>query len=126
MSGEYEKGGKPEALVQASPALRRMKRGMILNYAYAIYNPKLDPGNRTNLITQTKLFYDGQQIFVGKEAPLNSQQTAKTNRIFAGGSIDLGANLKPGEYVMQVIVSDLLVNEKRRTSTQWINFEILN
>ncbi len=126
MNGEYEKGGKPEALVQASPALRRMKRGMILNYAYAIYNPKLDPGNRTNLMTQTKLFYDGQQIFAGKEAPLNSQQTSKTNRIFAGGSIDLGANLKPGEYVMQVIVSDLLVNEKRRTSTQWINFEILN
>ncbi len=126
MSGEYEKGGKPEALVQASPALRRMKRGMILNYAYAIYNPKLDPGNRTNLITQAKLFYDGQQIFAGKEAPLNGQQPSKTNRIFAGGSIDLGANLKPGEYVMQVIVSDLLVNEKRRTSTQWINFEILN
>ncbi len=126
MNGEYEKGGKPEALVQASPALRRMKRGMVLNYGYAIYNPKLDPGNRPNLTTQTKLFYEGQQIFAGKETPLTNQQTSNTKRIFAGGSIDLGANLKPGEYVMQVIVSDLLVSEKRRTSTQWINFEILN
>ena len=126
MSGEYEKGGKLEALVQASPALRRMRRGMILNYGYAVYNPKLDPSNRTNLTTQAKLFLDGQQIFVGKEAPLTTPQPAKTKRVFAGGSIDLGANLKPGQYVMQVIVSDLLAKEKSRTSTQWINFEILN
>ena len=126
MSGEYEKGGKLEALVQASPALRRMKRGMILNYGFAIYNPKLDPSNRTNLTTQAKLFLDGQQIFVGKEAPLTTPQPAKTKRVFAGGSIDLGANLRPGQYVMQVIVSDLLAKEKSRTSTQWINFEILN
>ncbi len=126
MNGEYEKGGKPEAVVQASPALRRMKRGMVLNYGYAIYNPKLDPSNRPNLTTQIKLFLDGQPIFAGKEAPLTDSQTAKTKRIFAGGSLDLGANLKPGQYVMQVIVSDLLVNEKHRISTQWINFEILN
>ena len=126
MNGEYENGGKVEALVQASPALRRMKRGMILSYGFAIYNPKLDPSNRPNLTTQAKLFYEGQQIFAGKEAPLNTTQSSKTKRVFAGGSIDLGANLKPGQYVMQVIVSDLLAKEKSRTSTQWINFEILN
>jgi VWFA-related protein len=126
MNGEYENGGKLEALVQASPALRRMKRGMILSYGFAIYNPKLDPSNRPNLTTQAKLFYEGQQIFSGKEAPLNTPQPSKTKRVFAGGSIDLGANLKPGQYVMQVIVSDMLAKEKSRTSTQWINFEILN
>jgi hypothetical protein len=126
MNGEYENGGKLEALVQASPALRRMKRGMILSYGFAIYNPKLDPSNRPNLTTQAKLFYEGQQIFAGKEAPLNTAQPSKTKRVFAGGSIDLGANLKPGQYVMQVVVSDLLAKEKNRTSTQWINFEILN
>lgn len=126
MSGEYEKGGRPEALVQASPALRRMRRGMVLNYGYAIYNAKLDAGNRTQLTTQVKLFYNGQEVLTGKVAQLADPQSASTKRILAGGAIDLGANLKPGEYVLQVIVNDLLAKEKQRTSSQWINFEIVN
>lgn len=126
MNGEYDKGGKPEALVQASPALRRMRRGMVLNYGYAIYNAKLGAGNRPQLTTQVKLFYDGTPVMIGKEAQLSEPQPANSKRIFAGGAIDLGANLKPGEYVLQVIVNDLLAKETQRTSTQWINFEIMN
>ena len=99
---------------------------MVLNYGYAIYNIQLAPDNRPSLTTQIKLFYDGQPVLIGKEVSLKEQQTAKTKRIFAGGSIDLGANLKPGEYLLQVIVNDLMAKEKHRTSTQWINFEIVN
>lgn len=126
MNGEYERGGKNAANVQASPALRHMQRGMVLNYGYAIYNPKLDPSNRTQLNTQVKLYHDGQEVFTGKESRLTEQQNSKTKRVFAGGSIDLGANLKPGEYVLQVIVNDMLAKEKNRLATQWLNFEIVN
>lgn len=126
MNGEYENGGNPEALVHASPALRRMRRGMVLNYGYAIYNGKLGAGNRPQLTTQVKLFYNGNPVLIGKEAQLTDQQPPNTKRIFAGGAIDLGANLKPGEYVLQVIVNDLLAKEKQRTMTQWISFEIVN
>ena len=126
INGEYDKGGNPEAVALASHALRRMRRGMVLNYAYAIYNAKLDGGNRPQLTTQIKLFYEGQPILVGKEAPLTDAQAANSKRIFAGGAIDLGANLKPGEYVLQVIVTDKLAKEKHQTTTQWINFEVVN
>lgn len=126
MNGEYERGGKNAANVQASPALRHMQRGMVLNYGYAIYNPKLDPSNRTQLNTQVKLYHEGQEVFTGKESRLTEQQNSKTKRVFAGGSIDLGANLKPGEYVLQVIVNDMLAKEKNRLATQWLNFEIVN
>ena len=126
MSGEYEKKGKPEAPVQASPALRRMRRGMVLNYGYAIYNAKLDSSNHPQLTTQVKLFYNGQEVLVGKEVRLTDQQPASTKRIFAGGAIDLGANLKSGEYVLQVIVQDFLAKEKQRFASQWINFGIVD
>ena len=99
---------------------------MVLNYGYAIYNAKLDAGNRPQLTTQVKLFYNGQEVLVGKVVQLADPQTANTKRILAGGAIDLGANLKPGEYVLQVLVNDLLAKEKQRTSTQWLNFEIVN
>lgn len=126
INGEYDKGGNPEAVALASHALRRMRRGMVLNYAYGIYNAKLDGGNRPQLTTQIKLFYEGQPILVGKEVSLTDEQPANSKRIFAGGAIDLGANLKPGEYVLQVIATDKLAKEKHQTATQWINFEIVN
>jgi hypothetical protein len=33
--------------------------------------------------------------------------------------------LQPGEYVLQVVVTDALAPEKRRTATQWIDFEVV-
>lgn len=34
------------------------------------------------------------------------------SRLSAAGAIKLGADMTPGEYVLQVIVSDLLAGEK--------------
>lgn len=30
-----------------------------------------------------------------------------------------------GEYVLQITVTDLLASEKHKTTTQWLDFEIL-
>jgi hypothetical protein len=42
-----------------------------------------------------------------------------------GGAIQLGTSLTPGEYVLQIVVSDLLGKEKNRIATQWMDFEIV-
>ena len=31
----------------------------------------------------------------------------------------------PGEYVLQVVVTDKLAKEKHRTASQWIDFEVI-
>jgi hypothetical protein len=31
----------------------------------------------------------------------------------------------PGEYVLQIVVTDLLAKEKSRVVTQWMDFEIV-
>jgi hypothetical protein len=33
--------------------------------------------------------------------------------------------MSPGDYILQVIVTDPLAKEKYRTATQWIDFEIV-
>jgi hypothetical protein len=35
------------------------------------------------------------------------------------------ARSQPGEYVLQVVVTDLNAPEKRRAVTQWIDFEVV-
>jgi len=54
---------------------------------------------------------------------LNNQSDLK--RLSASGGIQLGSQMTPGEYVFQVIVTDLLAEPKHRVATQWIDFEII-
>ena len=33
--------------------------------------------------------------------------------------------MQPGEYVLQIVVTDLLAKDKYRVATQWMDFEIV-
>ena len=110
---------------QASPAVRHFRRGMTVDYRYVIYNARIDPAaRRPRLTVQTRLFHDGQQVFAGQPSPFNTDQQTDMRRLMAGGRLRLGAELKPGEYVLQVVVTDSLAGEQYRTAMQWTDLEI--
>lgn len=113
--------------VQASPAVRRFHTGMFLDYGYEIYNARLDrAARRPQLVTQARLFRDGQQVFAGQPQPFDTGAQTDMERLRAAGRILLGRELTPGEYILQVIVTDALIsNERRRAATAWIDFEII-
>jgi VWFA-related protein len=114
--------GNPEA----SPAVRHFTRGMSMEYLFIIYNARFDKTtNKPQLIAQALLFRDGKPVFTGKENPLNFSGVVDQKRLVTAGGIQLGTDLVPGEYVLQVIVKDLLADEKHRTVTQWMDFEIV-
>ena len=97
-----------------------------MQYGYAIYNAQLDKATgRPQIQTQVRLFRDGNQIFAGRVLPFNPGAQMDLKRLWAGGGINLGTDLVPGEYILQVIVTDPLAKEKYRTATQWIDFEIV-
>lgn len=117
---------KQESDPLATPAVRQFRTGMALVYAFAIYNAKLDKASgKPQLKTQVRLFRNGELIFSGSEIPYDVEGQADLRRLGSGGAILLGTDMKPGEYVFQVVVTDLLVNDKRRTTTQWMDFEIV-
>lgn len=108
---------------QASPAMRKFKSGMVMQYGYVIYNAKTRPS--TQLTTQLRLFREGQLIFTGKVAALDMTNQNDLKRLNAGGFLQLGTDITPGEYVLQVVVTDALAKDKYRTATQWIDFEMV-
>jgi VWFA-related protein len=111
---------------EASPAVRHFKRGMLMNYVFIIYNARLDKAtNKSQLISQVRLFRDGQPVFTGKENALSFTEVVDPKRVASGGAIQLGTDLIPGEYVLQVIIKDMLADEKHHTITQWMDFEIV-
>jgi VWFA-related protein len=126
---------KPEAAQatadpQAGPAVRRLRQGMVLEYGYVIYNAQLEKATgKPNVTTQVRLFRDGQPFFSGRVNPYDTTQQKDMKRLLAGGRLMVGKEMTPGDYVVQVIVTDLTIKEKekdkRRTATQWIDFEVV-
>ena len=110
----------------SNPALRRFKSGTNLLFGYAIYNARIDKqANTANLSTQTKIFRDGQIVYEGPLKPIDVGAQQDMERLAAGGGVQLGTALEPGEYLLQVIVTDPLAKEKQRTASRWIDFEIV-
>lgn len=111
---------------QANPVVRRFKRGMVLQYDYLIFNARLDKAApRPQLQAQLRIFRDGEPIFTGTPRPLDTTNQTDLKRLISGGALRLGADMTPGEYVLQVIVTDLLAKDKNSIATQWIDFDIV-
>jgi len=126
-------GGRQNANYQTGPnsasggpAVRRFNAGDLLTYSYLIYGGQPSKGTSVpHLLSQIRLFRVGKEVFTGNETPVTVSQMSSGGGIVAVGTFKLGERLEPGEYFLQVIVSDKLAPEKQ-ISDQWIDFEIVN
>ncbi len=114
-----------------SPAVRRLRHGVFLDYGYAIYNARPDKATgQPRLITQVRLFKDGKLVFEGAAAPLDLTGQKDMKRLAAGGRLQVGSELTPGDYVLQVVVTDEVARGKKQdgrgTTTQWVDFEVVD
>jgi VWFA-related protein len=117
--------GREAGDAETSAAVRHFKAGNVMTYGYYVYNAKLDTTSHPQLMTQVKLFRDGAEVFTGKETQFNPGQQTDMQRVVAAGAIKLGTDLIPGDYVIQIVVTDLLADQKHRVSTQWMDFQVL-
>jgi hypothetical protein len=110
----------------STPAVRLLKSGTYLDYGFLIYNAQLDgKTKRPQLESQVVLLKDGKQVFATKVSPLNVGEEPDWKHIPAAGRLRLGDELVPGEYVLQIIVTDKLAKDQNRWATQWMDFEVV-
>jgi hypothetical protein len=117
-----------EADVTNRPARRIFERGTMVLYAYEIMNAavntKTEASGPLELEVQTRLFHDGEQVRADKTTPANAGAASDPRRLRVEGRMTLDRDMKPGEYVLQVIVTDKLAKSKFSTVTQSMDFEI--
>jgi hypothetical protein len=106
----------------ANPGVKVFEQNSDLHFAYAIYNaPPL-----SNLVMEARLFRDGKNVYAGPEVPIQTANQPDPNRLFVTGALKLSADLEPGNYYLQVVITDKNVKDKKPVPVvQWIDFEIV-
>ena len=116
-------GGQPlgtsDPLTDTS--LRQFKRGTVMNYGFSIYNAKVT-GGRPDLSYQTRVFRDGKPIFEGRSQPV---VVTNPNAPDFTSSLAIGSEMVPGDYVLQIVVTDNNAGGKNSSATQFVEFEII-
>jgi VWFA-related protein len=109
------------------PAVRRFRAGMEIGYAFLVLNSRLDPNTQTpKLTTQVIIYRDGSVIYTGTERALEPGKGVDTQRMVVSGQLNLGQLLVPGEYILQVTVTDSLAQDKKyQRSSRWMDFDVV-
>ena len=106
---------------ETGPAVRHFHQGTSAVFAYMIYN-----GNQSAQLTaQTRVYHDGKVIFSPAPVPVNVQGQTDPQHLATGGRLQLAADMEPGDYVLQIIVTDSADKQKPRVASQWIDFEVV-
>ena len=106
-------------------ALRQFKRGTIINYGIVAYNPKLNAAGKPDISIQSRIFYNGKLLFESKPKPIPTDGQTDLQRIQTSGALQLGTEMLPGEYILQLVVTDNQGNKKRQIASQFVPFEIV-
>ncbi len=120
-----EKGEEtPTAEISSSPAMRVFRPGEQLEYQFQIVNAKVDHiGKRPQLEARMRVLHEAKTVFETESLPLNLAPQKDWKRVFYAGRMKLADDLKPGDYILQFVVTDKFA-KRQPPSVQWIDFEI--
>lgn len=124
-SPAVDQEGIDKGNAEASPAVRHFRRGMTMSYGFFVYNAHSEKGAAPQLIAQAILFHDGKPVFTGRQIPVNLDGQTDWKRLIGGGAIQLGNDMTPGDYMLQVIVTDTTADKNHQLASQSMDFTIM-
>jgi hypothetical protein len=96
-----------------SPALRTYAPGNILQLLTILYNANAKAVARSEIELQTVLYKDGKEFLRGEANPVSQTSEANPDGIAIMQGLAIGANLTPGDYALQMIVTDNKNSKKK-------------
>ena len=110
---------------EATAALRRFRPGQALSYGFAVYNAQRDKATGVpRLESQMRLFRDGQPLTLGEKRSIEPSGVGTSSMVTSGGAFVLGPEMPPGDYVLQVVVTDALAKKASAMVAQAVDFEV--
>ncbi len=109
--------------LMAKPGLRRFARNANLSFTFMLYNAADEKGAPRNLTMQTRIFRDDKVVYAGTEVPIKAN-TGDLNRASVGDMIRLAPDLEPGNYYLQIVLTEAGDKKKTVPLVEWVDFEI--
>jgi hypothetical protein len=104
---------------------RHFRQNDELYYAFNLYNATNESGQLRNLVMNTMLFRDDKVVYSGPEVPITAANQTDLSRVFTNSVIKLTPDLGPGDYYLQVVITDKdAPKNKTAPVVQWIDFQI--
>ncbi len=120
----HQTGERPsESRPLLDVSLRKFNRGTVLTYGFEVYNAKSKDSQPVQLEMRARVFYNGKPIYEGDNSPIVVQ--TNPGIISTSGALNLGTDMEPGDYVLQIVVTDKLAKQKNQIATQFVQFEII-
>ena len=107
------------ATIMATPPGRRFPVNSDLYFSVLVYNPT------PNLVLQAKLFRDGKVVKADAETALDPTNKDNLGRSLITNVMRLTPDLEPGDYYLQVVITDKAAKNKKSAVSQWVDFEIV-
>jgi hypothetical protein len=125
MSGEASGGGAPDP--DASPAVRRFRRGSSVSYAFFVYNPHVPRAPALPQVeVRSSLLREGREIVGLPPRGVDAVGQPDPQRLPVGGAIQVAPGLEAGSYSLQVVATDRLRKGDDALALQWIDFEVVD
>ena len=108
-----------------NPGARRFAANQDVHFAFMVYNGTDETGAFRNLVMQAKVFHEDKDVFTGPEVPVKAgANQTDLSRMLTSGSLRLPADLEPGNYYLQVTVTEVGAKKKVPAVVQWAEFEV--
>ena len=105
---------------------QRFRINSEVEFAFVIYNAAIDSATHSpSLVMETNLFRDGKIVKSNAGVPITGANQPDLTRLVISGAMRLQEDLEPGNYYLQVVITDKVTKDKQPSVTQWISFEIV-
>jgi len=109
---------------EKGPAMRRFRPGDRVTYQLEIYNARRGAaGQAPSLEGKIQIFRDARLVLALNPQAINEIRW-NSKRLVMSGELTLGPEMPPGDYVLQVTVTDKLATQRHSVASEWIGFEI--
>jgi VWFA-related protein len=119
-----ETGADPREDPQPTPSVRRFSRDGVIDYAAIVFNPAIDSKTgKPQLTMQVEIYRDGKVVHQMEPRQIPPGESASPKRVDCGGRLKL-TGFTPGDYVMRLLITDQLANQKYARAEQWMDFSV--
>lgn len=109
-------------LAMGDTSLRRFSRGTALRYGIEVYKAKPEKTGYSQVKIHIRIYRNGKLLLTGEPRPVDLSDPKRPMFI---GAIGLGAEMEPGDYILQIVAEDGEPGGGAKTAVQFVQFEVV-